>query len=95
VNVVRTSSLHLVQNMLSVGVAFRDVIGDSLNALFSLLASLVHYLDAWLLRVTTARARQVHREEDHLDPPVTTAKANLPSLDGTHFQQFLDSVSPS
>jgi hypothetical protein len=63
----------------------------------SLLESSLHYLDAWLLRVRTARSRQERIIADEANPKVTIAEVNLPSLVGPRhiFQQFLDSVSHS
>ena len=59
--------------------------------LHSLLCSSLHYLDAWLLRVETARARRNRRESDVTNPRVTTAEDDLPSLTGSRriFQNFL------
>jgi hypothetical protein len=60
--------------------------------LISLLASSLHYMDAWLLRVHTARLRKERRDAEALDPSVNTAEDNLPSMNGPRrvLQQFLN-----
>jgi hypothetical protein len=63
--------------------------------LLSLLDSSMHYLDAWLVHVVNARARQARRIADNIDEIVNTAEDNLPSMAGPCrlFQQFLGPVS--
>jgi hypothetical protein len=58
----------------------------------SLLGSSSHYLDAWLLRVTTARARQVRRQAEVTNPRTNVAEDDLPNLNSSRrlFQQFLN-----
>jgi hypothetical protein len=65
--------------------------------LLSLLDTSLHYLDAWLLRVTTARLRQSRRVETITDTTLTIAEEDLPNLVGPRrlFQDFLDSAVPS
>jgi hypothetical protein len=64
--------------------------------LHSTLASSLHYMDAWLLRVQIARSRHERREADALNPAVNTAEENLPSMNGPRriLQQFLTSAAP-
>jgi hypothetical protein len=63
--------------------------------LLSILSGSLHYLDAWLLRVKTARSRQARRAADLANSSVNTAEEHLPNLAGSPriFQQFLDSIS--
>jgi len=60
----------------------------------SVLASSLHHMDAWLLRVQTARSRKDRRDAEALDPSVNTAEDNLPSMNGLRrvLQQFLKSA---
>jgi hypothetical protein len=65
--------------------------------LLSILASSLYYLDVWLLRVHTARARHDKRAMEANDPAVTTtAEEHLPNMAGPRqlFDHFLASVSP-
>jgi hypothetical protein len=64
--------------------------------LLSILSSSLHYLDAWLLRVKTARSQQARQAADLANPSVNTAEEHFPNLAGSRriFQQFLNSVSP-
>jgi hypothetical protein len=63
--------------------------------LLSTLVSSLHYLEAWLLRVQTARLRKDRRDKDASNPLLLTAKDDLPNMDGPRLilQQFLNSVS--
>jgi hypothetical protein len=63
--------------------------------LSSLLARSLHYLDAWLLRVTTACHRQTRRVASA--NLTNLAEDDLPTLNGPRriFQQFLNPFSPS
>jgi hypothetical protein len=65
--------------------------------LLYILASLLHYLDTWLLRVKTACARHRRQTADGNNPALNTTEEHLPSMNGPHraFRQFLNSVSPS
>jgi hypothetical protein len=64
--------------------------------LSSLLARSLHYLDAWLLRVRTARHRQTRRAASGATL-TNLAEDDLPTLNRPRriFQQFLNPVSPS
>jgi hypothetical protein len=59
--------------------------------LLTLLETSPQYLDAWLLRVTIARARQSRRLAAAADSSLHTAEEYLPSLEGPRriFQRFL------
>jgi hypothetical protein len=63
--------------------------------LLSTLASSLHYLETWLLRVQTARLRKDRRDKDASNPLLLTAENDLPNMDGPRLilQQFLKSVS--
>jgi hypothetical protein len=63
--------------------------------LLSALASSLHYLEAWLLRVQTARSRKDRRDDDASNPFLLTAEDNLPNMNGPRLllQNFLNSVS--
>jgi hypothetical protein len=63
--------------------------------LISALASSVHCMDAWLLRVQTACSRKDRRDTEALDPSVNAAEDNLPSMNGPCrvLQQFLKSAA--
>jgi hypothetical protein len=63
--------------------------------LLSTLASSLHYLEAWLLWVQTARSRKDRRDEDASNPLLLTAEDNLPNMNGSRLllQNFLNSVS--
>jgi hypothetical protein len=50
--------------------------------LLSTLASSLHYLEAWLLRVQTARLRKDRRDKDASNPLLLTAEDDLPNMDG-------------
>jgi hypothetical protein len=50
--------------------------------LLSTLASSLHYLEAWLLRVQTARSRKNRRDADATNPLVSTAEDDLPNMNG-------------
>ena len=66
------------------------------HPLLSLFASSLHYRDAWLLCVKTARSRQLRRAADLAKPSVNMAEEHLPNLAGSRriVQQYLGSVSP-
>jgi hypothetical protein len=63
--------------------------------LLSALASSLHYLEAWLLRVQTARSRKDRRDDDTSNALLLTAEDNLPNMNGPRLllQNFLNSVS--
>jgi hypothetical protein len=63
--------------------------------LLSTLASSLHYLEAWLLWVQTARSRKDRRDGDASNPLLLTAEDNLPNMNGPRLllQNFLNSVS--
>jgi hypothetical protein len=50
--------------------------------LLSTLASSLHCLEAWLLRVQTARSRKDRRDADATNPLVLTAEDDLPNMNG-------------
>ena len=60
--------------------------------LVSLLTSSLHRMDAWLLRVQTARSRKDRRDAEALDPSVDAAEDNSPSMNGPRriLQQLLN-----
>ena len=60
--------------------------------LLSTLSSSLHYMEAWLLLVQTARSREVRQDTEALNPAVSTAEDNLPSMNGPRriLQQFLN-----
>ena len=64
--------------------------------LLSTLSSSLRYMDAWLLRVETARARKIRRGAEALNPATVTAEDNLPNMNGTRriLQQFLNPAAP-
>jgi hypothetical protein len=63
--------------------------------LLSTLASLLHYLEAWFLRVQTARLRKDRCDTDAADTLVRAAEDDLPNMNGPRLllHNFLDSVS--
>jgi hypothetical protein len=62
--------------------------------LLSALASSLHCLEAWLLRVQTTCSRKDRRDEDASNP-FLLAEDNLPNMNGPRLllQNFLNSVS--